>query len=76
MDADSTFPLVAIAGQMGRRLNIEIGGIDGNGGKQEENGVIDAIVANGGNAATFMTNARGVGDMSIVTTDGNRWILL
>ncbi|KXG87228.1 hypothetical protein ATO67_21030 [Agrobacterium bohemicum] len=70
MDADSTFPLVAIAGQIDRRLNIEIGG------KPEENGVIDAIVANGENAAIFMTNARGGGDMSIVTTDGNRWILL
>ena len=69
MDADSTFPLVAIAGQMGLRLNIEIGGIDGNGGKPEENGVIDA---NGGNAATFMTDANGVGEMSIVTIDGNR----
>ncbi|KXG87466.1 hypothetical protein ATO67_19370 [Agrobacterium bohemicum] len=66
MDADSTFPLVAIAGQIDRRLNIEIGG------KPEENGVIDAIVANGENAATFMTDANGVGEMNIVTIDGNR----
>ena len=75
MDAASTFPHGAIADRTARRASTEIGGIDVIAGKPEENGVIDAIVANGENAATFMTNANGVGDMSTVTIDGNAWIL-
>lgn len=54
---------------MGRRVNIEIGGIDVIAGKQDENGVIDAIVV------TFTTNANGVGGRSIVTIDGDGRIL-
>ncbi len=57
---------------MALHVSIAIGGIDVTAGKPDENG---AIVANGENAATTMTNGNGVGDMNIVTTDGNAWIL-
>jgi hypothetical protein len=69
VDAVSICLHEAIADQMGRRVNIEIGGIDVIAGKQDENGVIDAIVV------TFTTNANGVGGRSIVTIDGDGRIL-
>ena len=74
MDAGNIFPPVAIAGQMGRRLSIEIVGIDVIAGKPEENGVTDAIVTIGESAAVFMTNATGAGHRSTVIIVGNRGV--
>ncbi|MCL6654067.1 hypothetical protein A6R70_17410 [Agrobacterium rubi] len=65
-DAASTFPHVAIADQTALHASIAIGGIDVTAGKPDANGAI---------VATTMTNANGVGDVSIGTTDGDAWIV-